>query len=178
MKERLAAVSVESLIGVLLLSVPLFVKADVRFELRAPNGGGAGGSIVHAPYDQNDADLEIKFNPGSDKIIPVQLANGTYNVEYSTVFKNVKRLSVRTFDLAEADTGGTDKTTVTCNQTAGVFVDDQGNTFTSNDCLVLWKVGRTSKRNRYTVHLEMVLRGAARAAAEAAVMEGTSKAFR
>ena len=146
-----------------LTALPLVATADVRLELRAPGQNGAGGSIVHAPYDQRDADQEFKFNPGDDKIVSNQLPSGNYNVEYTTTFKKLRKSSVRTFDLPQVDVGGKDTVDINCAATQGVFVDDQGNTFTTNDCEVQWVVKRTPRRGEYSATLDMRLYNATQA---------------
>lgn len=149
--------------------LPFAAFGDARLELNT--------GTIHAPYNQNDADQEAKLTDGGDSIWSIQLPNGNYNAYYRTTLEDVFRLVVRGVDLTQVDTAGKDRVTTTCANTAGTFQDDDGNIYTTNNCLVTFLVERTPTRNRYDVTLTVRLIqavAATEAEAEASLLRGAS----
>lgn len=151
------------------LLFPALALADARIEL---NAGGA----YHAPWSATNADLEHKGLLNPTDVISTQHADGTYTAWLETRIPEVSRLTV---DAPLAfDNEGVSKHVSDCNTTAGTFQDDDGNAYTTNNCVVIVQYTRTRRDFRYDVHIIIRLDRAAASASAASEMAGTSVGYR
>ena len=144
--------------------------ADARIELDT--------TVCHAPWSQENADFEYK---GYCQGLGLQLKSGNYNAYASGRFEGLDDNMVEAPVFLEgSDTEAAQVTEVNCLQTAGVFQDDDGNEYQTNDCTVLIRYKRTGKgiSIRYVVELRDAALAAARTRGADPVQAGISSSAR
>lgn len=157
------------LLAVLLVALPLIALADARLELDTGH--------CHAPWSEANSDLEHKYHC---EIFSSQQTDGSYHAESITSWSEYGDLHRPAGAAYDPDTGIAEVTT-RCGTTAGTFIDDDGNVFTTGNCWVI--LSYTRDRRDYRTHITALVRmraatAATAAAADAAVSAGTSAAVR
>ena len=152
------------LITLISLFVAFGAWADNRLEL----GNANGGHHCHLQWSPNNADDEHKI---SCKVYSTQDGNsGNYNAYASGSFEAPRELFKRV-GLPQQQPLFSMQRITTCEVTQGVFQDDNGNAFKTNDCTMRLNYSTTPvSGGLILVEYSLVLRDAAAAKAAKAMM--------